>query len=144
MQEWYGAAGVCINEQGELLMVLQGKPEEEKTWSVPSGGKEPDETFEACCLREFEEETGYIAEIVKEMKVKKGRHDELDISMEVRYFSVKVIGGVMNIQDPDGLIHDIAWKTSEELTTLELSFPEDREFLINCLANLNRQMSEQG
>lgn len=37
MQKWFGSSGVCINENPELLMVLQGKPEEEKMWTVPSG-----------------------------------------------------------------------------------------------------------
>jgi aminoglycoside 6'-N-acetyltransferase len=34
---------VCINAEKKLLMVLQGKPEEEKRWSVPSGRMEEDE-----------------------------------------------------------------------------------------------------
>ena len=46
MNEWKGSSGVCVNEKGQLLMVLQGKPEEIKSWSVPSGGLEKDETFE--------------------------------------------------------------------------------------------------
>ena len=54
MQQWFGSSGVCINEHGQLLMVLQGKPEEKKTWSIPSGGKEYDETYEECCIREIE------------------------------------------------------------------------------------------
>jgi len=52
MEKWFGSSGVCINDNNELLMVLQGKPEEEKTWTVPSGGLENNETYEACCLRE--------------------------------------------------------------------------------------------
>ena len=71
MQKWYGSSAVCINENGELLMVLQGKPDEKKKRSIPSGGKEKGETFEACCMREVEEETGYIAEVAEKMKVKK-------------------------------------------------------------------------
>ena len=38
MQKWFGAAGICINSNGQILMVLQGKPEEKKLWTVPSGG----------------------------------------------------------------------------------------------------------
>ena len=34
MTHWVGATGVCINSDGQVLMVLQGKPEEEKYWSV--------------------------------------------------------------------------------------------------------------
>ncbi|MGP4107908.1 NUDIX hydrolase [Virgibacillus sp. L01] len=133
MQKWLGSSGVCINENGELLMVLQGKPEEDKTWSVPSGGLEENESYEECCVREIKEETGYVAEVVDEIKVKKGIYEEINISFEVHYFFVKIVGGDRKIQDPDNLIYDIAWKNLEQLKELSLSFPEDRDFLINCI-----------
>lgn len=38
-----------MNEKNEFLMVLQGKVNEEKRWSVPSGGQEE---LEECCVRE--------------------------------------------------------------------------------------------
>jgi ADP-ribose pyrophosphatase YjhB (NUDIX family) len=141
MQKWFGSSGVCINENGELLMVLQGKPEEKKMWSVPSGGKENNETFEECCVREIEEETGYEVEIVEEIKVKTGSYEELNASFEVHYFLVKNVGGKRNIQDPDNLIYDIAWKNVEELKTLELSFPEDRDFLIDYITKKYKSKS---
>ncbi|QGH35965.1 NUDIX domain-containing protein [Gracilibacillus salitolerans] len=133
MEKWFGSSGVCINENAELLMVLQGKPEEDKKWSVPPGGQEKNETFEDCCIREFEEETGYVVELVDELTVKKGSHKELGISFEVHYFLVKIVGGQRKIQDPDHLIYDIAWKNVDELTKLDLSFPEDRDFLIDYI-----------
>ena len=34
-------------------MVLQGKEEEEKRWSVPSGGLEKGETLEECCFGKY-------------------------------------------------------------------------------------------
>lgn len=40
MEKWIGAAGICINSKGQILMVLQGKPDEKKLWAVPSGGLE--------------------------------------------------------------------------------------------------------
>jgi hypothetical protein len=43
------------------------------------------------------------------------------------------VGGKRNLQDPDNLIYDIAWKTLDEIQTLELTFPEDRDFLINYI-----------
>jgi ADP-ribose pyrophosphatase YjhB (NUDIX family) len=133
VQKWFGSSGVCINENGELLMVLQGKPEEKKTWCIPSGGKEHNETFQECCIREIEEETGYIAKIAEEIKVKRGSYEGLNISFEVHYFLVKIVGGKKNFQDPDDLIYDIGWKNVEEITALELSYPEDRDFLIDFI-----------
>ncbi|RDW17716.1 NUDIX hydrolase [Oceanobacillus chungangensis] len=141
MQKWFGSSGVCINENGHLLMVLQGKPEEKKTWSIPSGGREHDETFEECCIREIEEETGYTGEIVEEIKVKRMTYGYLNISVEAHYFLVKIVSGKRYIQDPDNLIYDIAWKTLEEIKSLELTFAEDRDFLINYITKINHSKS---
>lgn len=113
-------------------MVLQGKPHEDKKWSVPAGGLEAGETIEECCIREMAEETGYSAEVGEKIYVKEQVGDEFD-RVEVHYFLATIIGGEMKIQDPDGLIHDIAWKTREDLESLDLGFPEDRKFLLNCL-----------
>jgi ADP-ribose pyrophosphatase YjhB (NUDIX family) len=118
VQKWFGSSGICINENGELLMVLQGKPEEDKAWSVPWGGQEKNETFEECCVREINEETGYVAEVVDEIKVKKGIYEEINISFEVHYFLVKIVDGERKIQDPDNLIYDVAWKNIDELRNL--------------------------
>ncbi len=38
----------------------------------------------------------------------------------------------MKMDDPDGLIYDIAWKTKEELDQLLLTFEENRNFLKSC------------
>ncbi|MDN4494356.1 NUDIX hydrolase [Ureibacillus aquaedulcis] len=136
MLEWHGSSGVCINEKGQLLMVLQGKPDEKKTWSIPSGGRKNNETFEECCIREIEEETGYKVEILSELQVKKARYDKANISIEVHYFLVKQVGGAMAIQDPDNLIYEIAWKTIDEIQDLELTFTEDRDILKESLLNI--------
>lgn len=134
METWYGAAGICVNESSELLMVLEGETEETQKWSIPTGGLEKGETFEQCVLREIEEETGYTAEILAEIKVKKGAYEHLNIAYEVHYIIVKITGGEAKIQDPDGLILDIAWKTARELRVLPLSYPEDREELLSFVA----------
>ncbi|PEK22795.1 DNA mismatch repair protein MutT [Bacillus pseudomycoides] len=52
MKRWIGTAAICVNEKNEILMVLQGKKEEPKRWSVPSGGQEEGETLEECYIRE--------------------------------------------------------------------------------------------
>ncbi|EZH66567.1 DNA mismatch repair protein MutT [Bacillaceae bacterium JMAK1] len=138
MKKWLGSSGVCINQDGQLLMVLQGKPEEKKTWSIPSGGKEQEETFEECCIREVKEETGYTVEVVGKLKVKQGTYEQINVAIEAHYFFVNVVGGKRNFQDPDNLIYDIAWKDVDELKTLELTFPEDQEFLINYIIKVSQ------
>jgi ADP-ribose pyrophosphatase YjhB (NUDIX family) len=124
LANWTGSAAVCINRFNQVLMVLQGKPEEKKLWSVPSGGREPNETFQDCCVREVFEETGFHIEI-KEMIYNKN-----DI---VQYFLAEIIDGSACIQDPDELIYEISWKTIDDLKTLDLSFEEDRNILISIL-----------
>jgi 8-oxo-dGTP pyrophosphatase MutT (NUDIX family) len=131
MKQWIGAAAFCVNEHGRVLMVLQGKPEEKKAWALPSGGIESGETVEMCCIREVREETGYDVEIVKKLHVKVGQLYGYDF--EVHYFECRVVGGSPCIQDPDGLIYDIAWKSFSEIENLDLSYPEDRAFILDRL-----------
>nr|WP_256208545.1 NUDIX hydrolase [Paenibacillus sp. CF384] len=125
---WSGSAAICFNASGGLLMVLQGKPHEEKRWSVPSGGRESNESYEDCCIREVFEETGYRIRLAGQLFMKQER---------IAYFRGEIVGGEPCIQDPDGLIYEIAWKTVEELRELELSFEEDREPLIRFLQERN-------
>lgn len=128
---WEGASCICLFE-GKLLMVLQGTPEEEKRWSVPSGGLELGETLEECCIREVWEETGYVVKIKEKLHTKEGI--SFGIPFKVQYFSAELVSGNPIIQDPDGLIYDIRWVSFEELKLLTLSFPEDRDMLMNFLA----------
>lgn len=129
MSKWQGAAAVCINNKHEILMVYQGKPEEIKKWSVPSGGLKQGETFADCCVREAYEETGYRIEIIDEIGVK---HNEY---AEVHYFSAKVVGGQMAIHDPDDLIDDIEWRDLHQIPSSEFQYQEDIEFLKNYIQN---------
>lgn len=118
-----------MNDENKILMVLQGRPEEIKEWSVPSGGRESGESFEACCVREVWEETGYRVEIMERLHTKKSQND----GFEVQYFRVKIIGGAKRIQDPDDLIYDIRWMSAKEIQSLPLTYPEDREFLLKLV-----------
>ncbi|WP_243523619.1 NUDIX hydrolase [Bacillus pseudomycoides] len=131
MKRWIGTAAICVNEKNEILMVLQGKKEEPKRWSVPSGGQEEGETLEECCIREVWEETGYEVKIINKIYEKKGV--TYGVPVHVHYYLVKQIGGFMNIQDPDGLIHEIDWKNVNELRDLSLAFPEDYELLVRYI-----------
>ncbi|MBD7965988.1 NUDIX hydrolase [Fictibacillus sp. Sa2CUA10] len=129
--KWEGASCICVND-GKLLMVLQGTADEEKKWSIPSGGRERNESIEECGMREVWEETGYVVKVVKKLHIKEGISQ--NIQFKVHYFLTDLVSGFSVIQDPDGLIHDIRWVSLKELETLTLSFPEDRELLQSYLA----------
>ncbi|CAG9620412.1 NUDIX hydrolase [Sutcliffiella rhizosphaerae] len=131
MTKWYGASGLCMNEQGQILMVLQGKLDEKKVWSIPSGGIEGNETYEECCIKELKEETGYEVKIIKPLFIKEGNTFGIDVV--AHYFEVEVIGGEPEIKNPDNLIYEISWKSIDEIKRLEMSFPEDRQMLINYI-----------
>ena len=135
MFSWKGATGICVNEQKEVLMVLQAAPGEEKKWTVPSGTLEEDETIEECCIREFVEETGFVVKTLDKIHNKNGVISEHGISYSVEYFLVEIISGEITIQDPDEFIHDIAWKSLEEIQTLDLAYPEDIHIIENVLKN---------
>lgn len=128
MNFWRGTAACCLNEDRKILMALQGKPDEEPKWSVPSGGVEHGETLEECCIREVWEETGYRIRIDQKLFEKRGQSYGWDV--EVHYFRAAVVAGSACIQDSDGLIHEVGWKSRSEITNLNLAFPEDRDFLI--------------
>src|SRR5688572_18738471 len=93
MSNWKGASGICINDNREVLMLLQGPPDEEKKWGLPAGPPEGSETLEESCIREFSEVTGLTVRILGSAGVKKDSFDNADVSVELHYFLVEVIGG---------------------------------------------------
>lgn len=78
------------------------------------------------------EETGYDTEVVRELGVKECV--SYGIAVRVHYFLVRITDGGPRIQDPDGLIHQIAWKSLADVAHLALTFPEDRRILTRFIA----------
>jgi len=137
MKEWMGTAAVCLNEHHQLLMV-QG--EDGTAWAVPSGGLEPGETLQECCIREVREETGYEVEVVGELFVKR-KQTASGIRVETHYFEVRVTGGELRIEDPDGIITHVSWRTPDEVSGCSHAYPEDREYLIDYMTS-KRQLEQ--
>lgn len=76
-----------VMEEGKILLSYETKTDQ---WMIPGGGKEDDESDEACCIREIAEETGVKAEALQCML-------EIDEYYENwkwvnRYFICKVVG----------------------------------------------------
>lgn len=135
MSNWKGASGICINDNREVLMVLQGPPDEEKKWGLPAGPPEGNETLEESCVREFSEVTGLTVRILKSAGVKKDSFDNADVSVELHYFLVEVIGGEITVLKGDPWIQKIAWQPIGKLELLDLADPEEAELIKSVVKN---------
>ncbi|MFD1032211.1 NUDIX hydrolase [Metaplanococcus flavidus] len=135
MENWKGAAGICINDANEVLLVLQGPPGEEKKWGVPSGPPEEDETLEQSCIREFSEVTGLEVRILRSLGVKEDSFDNADVSVELHYFLVEIVGGQLTAWEEDPWIREIVWQPIGNLETLDLADPEEAELIRSLLEN---------
>lgn len=129
MSNWQGAAGVCMNEKNEVLLVLQGPPEDEKKWGLPAGPPEKGETLEESCIREFLELTGLTVRILERAGVKKNSFDNADVSVEVHYFLVEVIEGTLLVWKEDPWIQELAWQPVSMLDSLDFADPEEAELI---------------
>lgn len=127
MQEWFGAAAVCINDQGDLLMIRNETDE----WAVPSGEVEKGETPEMCCIREVMEETGYQVAIEKPLFVKD--QDVNGMNVTTYYYEVNVVGGMLSLDDSEEDVKEIEWKTIDEVEEISHAYPEDAAYLTNYL-----------
>ncbi|MGA9347433.1 MAG: NUDIX hydrolase, partial [Anaerolineae bacterium] len=129
LPDWEGVAVLCRSADGQsLLMVLQGRSDEESSWAVPGGSIEPGETPEQAAIREVKEETGLDIRIVRPYAVVRGVNDYG--SYRVHYFQADVVGGEAKAGDPDGLIHRVAWVPADRLPNLRLSHDDQRQFLM--------------
>ena len=124
-----GSAAIIV-ENSKILMVRQGASDEALKWTVPSGRKNSNESFEECCIRETFEESGLVVKVLHEYMSK-----ETD-SYKIIYYVCEHISGEMQINDPDHLIHDVKWFTQDEVQELELSFDEDKKIIRNVLMPL--------
>ncbi|MFQ5811758.1 MAG: NUDIX hydrolase [Anaerolineae bacterium] len=132
LSDWEGVAILCRSADGRsLLMVLQGRPDEEPTWAVPGGSIEPGETAEQAAIREVKEETGLEVRIVRPYAVVEGVREYG--AYRVHYFQADVVGGEAKAGDPDGLIHQVAWVPAGRLPGLRLSHEDQRQILMGFM-----------
>lgn len=131
MVKWTGAAGLCLDGEGRLLMILQGAPEDDKKWSVPTAVNQDDESLEQVIQEEIKEVTGCEAKVMELVETKELAYPQFGVYLEVHYFKTELTDGTPQAPEGDELIAEVAWKTAEEIESLELMYPEERDVLIS-------------
>ncbi|NCO11279.1 hypothetical protein CO038_03235 [Candidatus Pacearchaeota archaeon CG_4_9_14_0_2_um_filter_39_13] len=113
-------AGGIAYKDGKLIIARHHK--EGKTYYVlPGGGLENEESPQQALEREFIEETGF--------KVKVGRLAYYKILYNDEYYSLdmiyecEIVGGKLEINDPDGKVEEVKFVDKEELDEL-VFYPE--------------------
>jgi 8-oxo-dGTP pyrophosphatase MutT (NUDIX family) len=117
------AGGVVIRDRNSLEVLIVHRPQYDD-WSFPKGKAEPDESDEACALREVEEETGLVCVLGEELPATEYT-DSRGRAKRVRYWRMDTVGGELAFRHE---VDDARWVTLETARSL-LSYRRDSELL---------------
>jgi 8-oxo-dGTP diphosphatase len=106
-------AGVCIRQDGKVLLVQEAKPKVRGLWNFPAGKVEEGDTIETTAAKEAREETGYSVQIVRELGL---FHEELQEPVK-HLFEATVVSGTVRY-DPNEIL-DVSWFSETELERME-------------------------
>jgi 8-oxo-dGTP pyrophosphatase MutT (NUDIX family) len=118
------AGGVPVRDGAEGLEVLVVHRASYGDWTFPKGKCEPDESDEACAVREVEEETGLRCELLGELP-STSYTDARGRPKRVRYWRLGVVDGEL------GFDHEVdsgRWVPADEAARL-LTYERDLEVL---------------
>ncbi len=126
------AGGVIMRKaqdgRPEILLVHRPKYDD---WTLPKGKATAGESYEACALREVEEETGLVCELGEEVAVSE-YEDASGRLKRVRYFAMTPPAGAE--ASPQNEVDAVRWLTRERALE-ELSYGRDVE-IVERLASL--------
>lgn len=131
------AGGVILNKRNEVLVVNQRG----RSWSLPKGHVEENETLLQAAKREIEEETGVSElELIKEFKPYKrfrtriGGGDDKSKEKTLYFFLFKTNQEELKPIDPHN--PEAKWVKIEEVSDL-LTHPKDKDFFNSILTVLS-------
>ncbi|MEX1005370.1 MAG: NUDIX hydrolase [Acidimicrobiia bacterium] len=127
------AGGLVIrpDEDDELRILIAHRPRYDD-WSLPKGKADPGESSEATAVREVEEETGVLADVIAplaevEYRVSSGRRKV------VRYFAMRARSE--RPFTPNDEVDEIRWVTAKEGAAV-LTYEHDRALIASDLDTL--------
>lgn len=112
----WGAGGKVLAARRGPGIHLSGK------WEFPGGKVEPNESAEACIVREIREELAIHVRITK--KLQEVVHHYPHLSICLLPFECRIVSGTIQLHDHSA----VGWFTQAELSRLDLA-PADRKVL---------------
>ncbi|HET7743692.1 MAG TPA: NUDIX hydrolase [Gaiellaceae bacterium] len=114
------AGGVVVQGDGTTEILLVHRPRYDD-WSFPKGKALRDESDEQCAIREVEEETGLVCELLEELPATTYR-DAKGRPKRVRYWLMRPVGGRLTFEHE---VDEARWLTPAEAREA-LTYPRDR------------------
>lgn len=122
------SAGGIVQQDGNLLMVKVKNLEGVIAWTFPKGHIEKGEKAPEAAIREVEEETGYLCEIVEQFEKVEYffKRDAQLVKKSVTWFLMKPLRKT-GLHDPEEII-ETSWVTMAEAETLA-KYKSDKQLL---------------
>lgn len=87
-------------------------------WEFPGGAVEKGEHLQPAVIREVREETGYVIKVNELHSVRKILFQDNMHHALIFTFFAEIIGGEMNILDPDHDIEEVKWVSTQDAEKL--------------------------
>ncbi len=111
---------ICRNDEGNILMVQEGKEHVHEKWDFPGGGLEHDESVKECAEREVKEETGFEVEATGFHKVYIEKSDTTDLPVIVFLVEADITGEGEADHHFEGEILDYRFFDPGQIISLDL------------------------
>ena len=105
-----GVTGVLRNDAGEVLLLNHRFWSPTKSWGLPTGYAEKQETLEQTVIREVKEETGLAVTVGKLVRLKSGFRHRLEVA-----YLASLVGGTLQVDGKE--ISEAKWFSIDDLAS---------------------------
>lgn len=124
------ASGPVIIEKNKLLVTMDNK---DNFYKIPGGTLEEGETLEECAIRELEQETGFLCDLIKKlptMKIKKRPGTNEIMLVELHHYLAKLKNSVNNYKSFNYNGHLVSWLNIEDIKNNKYPVAPNIKFLL--------------
>ena len=118
------ASALIFNNTQDQILLVRNKKGNSSYWSLPGGAVELGETLEEALRREAKEQTGLTVEMSGLYSVREVFFSDSDQHALIFTFMADIIGGEIEIDDPDQDILEVKWTELKAANELMPYLPE--------------------